>query len=510
MKSENANARKSIGSWLTAIMLAALIFAVAVPINLIASRLDVNVDMTPNRLFDLSDETKTLLGDMKKDVTIYLLFNLEQLTDDETAPREEMALYRLINNYDDYDNVTVVSADPETAEGLETIRNLDLPDSFIFTKGDCLVICDKAVKRVIGTSFFAEGVTTVYFNAENAITSAIKYVTNENIPMVYFTQGHGEKSYEEYYSKLTDNLIKNNYNSKPLDLTTSEEIPADAGLVVAIGPAEDFTKADKEKFDNYFNRGGKVVFMLEPSDAKTEFPNIEDILEEYSLTMNYDKVVETNGDMIVPADEENKSAEVDNVAAYVVNLAEPAIDEKTGEISGTVDFTSALLASSGNDADMGEVRTLMPPSRSFGTVITGKYYQLEMGTLIITNDTAMSHPFGGSKIDVFETQGSALLSAYSIDANRKNSAVIVFGADVVSNERSESLYFSNPLYVFLTILSWACESESDAGVPQKMVTYDLMSFDGQEDADKVIAMMWAYPIIIAALGVIAVWVRRIN
>ncbi|MDR0984231.1 MAG: GldG family protein [Ruminococcus sp.] len=503
MKNENKNVKKSIGSWFTAILLAALIFAVAVPINLIASRVDVNVDMTPNQLFDLSTETKTLLENLEKDVTIYLLFDLEQLPDDDTAPREEMALYRLINNYKDYDRVTVVVADPETAEGLETIRNLDLPESFIFVKGDCLVVCDKAVKRVIGTTMFAEGTTTVYFNAENVISSAIKYVTNENIPMVYFTQGHGEKNYEDYYSKLADNLIKNNYNSKPLDLTSEEEIPADAGLVVIISPTEDFTKADKEKFDKYFDGGGKVVFMLDPNDSSTIFPNIEDILEEYSLAMNYDKVVETDVNQIV-------QSEGGGVEAYIVNLVSPTIDEKTGEIAGTVDFTSALIESSKNDADMEEVYTFMPPSRSFSAVITSKYYQLELGTLIGTNETALSEPFGGNKIDVSEKTGSALLSVYSIDANRKGSALFVFGADVVSNERTESLYFTNPLYVFLTILSWACENDSNVGVPQKMVTYDLMTFAEQKEADKIIALMWAYPILIAALGVIAVWVRRTN
>jgi hypothetical protein len=357
----------------------------------------------------------------------------------------------------------------------------------------------------------------VYFNAENVISSAIKYVTNENIPMVYFTQGHGEKNYEEYYSKLIDNLIKNNYNSKPLDLTTATEIPADAGLVVVVGPTEDFSTENKTHFSEYFDRGGRVVFMLEPSDSKNELTNIEDILEEYSFTMNYDRVVETDGDRIVAVNESEAQDDVtsgntvstDNVAAYVVNLSSPAVDQKTGELSGTVDFTSAIIASSESDADAGQkIETLMPPSRSFGTAITDKYYQLELGTLISTNETTVSEPFGGNKIDVSANNGAALLAAYSIDANRKNSAVIVFGADVVNNERTESPYFMNPMYVFLTILSWACESESNAGVPEKMVTYDLMSFDGQEDADKVIAIMWVYPIVIAALGVIVVWLRR--
>ena len=85
-----------------ALVLALLVLAVAVPVTLIFDRLGINIDMTPNSLYTLTDTTRNYLADLDargEVVDVYFLMKMEELEDD----LEVLALYRTLLAYDAYD-----------------------------------------------------------------------------------------------------------------------------------------------------------------------------------------------------------------------------------------------------------------------------------------------------------------------------------------------------------------------------------------------------------------------
>ena len=59
--------------------------------------------------------------------------------------------------------------------------------------------------------------TTTGFDGEGQITSAIGYVTSENLPIMYTLSGHGEKDLD---SSFKEDIQKANIDIKDLNLLT--------------------------------------------------------------------------------------------------------------------------------------------------------------------------------------------------------------------------------------------------------------------------------------------------
>lgn len=122
------------------------------------------------------------------------------------------------------------------------------------------------------------------------ITKILK-VTREQ-RTVYFTYGHGERSYED--GPRDEDLIRStkryfeveNYLIKQLGLVEGLhlEVPEDADIVVIIGPQEKFKPEELQSLIQYMDRGGRILLFMDP-----EYPDLglDEWLSEYNLEMDY-------------------------------------------------------------------------------------------------------------------------------------------------------------------------------------------------------------------------------
>ena len=94
------------------------------------------------------------------------------------------------------------------------------------------------------------------FDGEGAITSAIDYVTAEELPQLYLLEGHGEA---ELPATFQEQLEKENIQVNPLSLLTVDAVPEDAGCVMIYGPDSDLSQKEVEMLDEYTSGGGKRV-----------------------------------------------------------------------------------------------------------------------------------------------------------------------------------------------------------------------------------------------------------
>jgi ABC-type uncharacterized transport system involved in gliding motility auxiliary subunit len=118
---------------------------------------------------------------------------------------------------------------------------------------------------------------------------------------VYFVQGHGEHdpdaSDRPGYSAVKSSLGSDNYAVEKLVLAQQKDVPADASVLVIAGPRTDFLPNEIEMLKAYLERGGKVLFMLDPP-ARADSPEITSVvalLKDWGIEVGRNVVVDVSG-----------------------------------------------------------------------------------------------------------------------------------------------------------------------------------------------------------------------
>jgi ABC-type uncharacterized transport system involved in gliding motility auxiliary subunit len=145
-----------------------------------------------------------------------------------------------------------------------------------------------------------ERVTT---DSEQDLTNALIKLLNPTDRKVYFLSGHGEKdpsnSDRVGYSAISDALKRDNYQFDKLVLAQTNEIPADATMIVVAGPSTDLLEQEVPVLQEYLaKRSGKLLVMLDPSEnlkQPTPMPRLTGLLKEWGISATESVVVDLSG-----------------------------------------------------------------------------------------------------------------------------------------------------------------------------------------------------------------------
>lgn len=481
----NKNKRFTALAWVLAI----LVLAVAIPLNLIFDRLNLTADMTPNSMYSLTKTTTNYLEELDARgivVDVYFLMEREELDGD----LELLALNRTLDHYDAYNCFNLIDFDPDTDP--EKLKKLNPNNQYNLTSGDFLFVYGDMVKRLPGKLLYTFGtdsddnITNAEFRGENLFTGYMKTVVEGELPMLYFLEGHGEIPLSDM-TKLEANLKNNNYGATPLNLATAYGVPDDCRILVIANPQYDITEDEYKKIYAYTQNGGNLSVLIAPNESKTSYTQIERLLSGYCIGMNYDRVSESDP---------NRHSHTDPYA-QLCDLCTP--NQEAG-----YDLTTELLKAS-------DMPTYMPYSRSFFSFYGDNYTALKIDTLIATQNTAISEPWGGKALDPQTIEGrSFTLAMYAEDSQRYDSKIAVFGsADIIKDEGTSNAYFIMPLNLFLSTITWMYNSDVDMNIASKERTFDSLNINSSAEASTLIAVFVGYPVLIAAAGVF-VWLRRKN
>jgi ABC-type uncharacterized transport system involved in gliding motility auxiliary subunit len=138
-------------------------------------------------------------------------------------------------------------------------------------------------------------------DAEQDITNAIIKVVEGQQKKVYFVQGHGEKdptSADERvgYNTISTALGRDNFLVEKLVLAQQPEVPQDASVVIIAGPTADYLSPEIDALRRYLDRGGKVLFMLDPSEGPNQpTPNLLALASEWGFEVGNNVVVDVSG-----------------------------------------------------------------------------------------------------------------------------------------------------------------------------------------------------------------------
>lgn len=482
---ENTMAKKyTVMAWVFAV----LVILVALPLNLLADKLNLNWDMTPNKLYtsSLSTTTQNLLNSIDNDINIYFLYDMEELNTDYEVGK---VLRNILMKYDEYDNVTLISGNPDESPQLFadfTSKNLEL------SYGDVIVQSGDLYKQISGSDMTVYDYNedtdtyTYYVQAENKISSAIEYVVTGVVPYVYFVQGHGELSPDDCLTSMCDALSIYDYEVDILNVGAEGSIPENTQAIIFAAPQSDITETEKQIINNYLDNGGGIIFLMSPNESDELYPNICEIMQSFGIYMDYDIVYESDPDMYYNDD-------AYTIGAY---LSE----------SENVDWITEAqeLVSQGYYA-------VMPPSRSFYAPDSSTNSNLLAEPLIYSTSTAVGEPYGGNYTEDDRIKNENLiLSAFADDGARNNAKMLVMGnAECITDELMQEQYTIVPASVFLSSIAWMSDSSLELDIDSISQKLDYMQFESKADTNKVLAVIIVVPLVIAGVG-LAVWLRRRN
>jgi len=194
--------------------------------------------------------------------------------------------------------VDVRYIDPDKNPGY--IQNELDPDGLLGVKKYDFVVRSSKRSKVLSTYdiFDITYSSTTYMpqvtglNAEYAFTGAIRYVTSDDIPVIYYTEGHGEDDVAGDYSELVSNLELNGYKVEKINLASVEKIPDDASVILFANPQRDLTSAELDKLYYYMENGGNTVFLFDPIQSNVRLSNFEEFLSRYNLALGYNVIFE--------------------------------------------------------------------------------------------------------------------------------------------------------------------------------------------------------------------------
>jgi ABC-type uncharacterized transport system involved in gliding motility auxiliary subunit len=249
-------------------VLGVAVIAILVIVNFVGFRHHKRFDLTTEKLYTLSDQTRQIVGGLQKDVSI-VHFDKSP----NTALDDQMAEYTSLSRHLKFQNIDPQQK-PEIAEQYGATR-----------MGDVIVVSGARKEHLE-----SGGVPS-----EEDITSAIIKVTQDKLKTVCFVTGHGEKSLsddgENGYTHVDAGLKKENYATKTINLVSENGVASDCSVVVVAGPTQAFFPQEAEMLNKYLAGTGKALILVDPqTDLK-----LGEIFQAWNTNVGDNVVIDASG-----------------------------------------------------------------------------------------------------------------------------------------------------------------------------------------------------------------------
>lgn len=458
----------SLGAYSTGMTAAAV--AVVVAANLLIGEMPASwtaVDLTAQKLYSLTDQTKEFVSNMQEDVTIYVLVNEDN---------QDTTLGQTLQRYDDLSShIKVEYVDPNVNPRFHT----QYTDGAI-NINSLIVVSGKRSKVVNYSSIYESSYdyttgasTTTGYDGEGQITSALDYVLSDDLPKVYLTKGHGEYTLSGTFNTA---LEKENVEYKTVNLMDLDAVPQDAACLIINGPQSDFSADDKDKVISFLEQGGNVVLITSYTDDET--PNLDELLAYMGMSV-------ADG-LVIEQDQDN----------YYRNpyylLPELSADTYTAGLYGKY-YVFAPFAQ--------------------GIVITDEEAQgMAYSTFLSTSPDAFS------KVDIanmqnYEKSGEDISGPFAIGVeavktlDEGQATMVVFGCDQLFTDDANSMVSGANQQLFVNTVSGFADHEVSVSIPVK--SYEVSTLTITQSSAVLIGVVTTVILPVGCLAAgFVIWFRR--
>jgi ABC-type uncharacterized transport system involved in gliding motility auxiliary subunit len=249
-----------------------VVLGILVAINYIGSKQNKRWDLTANKQFSLSDQSRNVVATLDSPMQVQVFAQEPQFPRYQERIKEyEYASSKISTEY----------IDPEKKPSAAKQNNVDRIPTIVF--------------NYKGRS------ERVNADAEQDLTNAIIKVVSGQQRKVYFTQGHGEKdttsSEGAGYNTIATALGRENYAVDKLTIAQQGSVPDDASVVVVAGPKTDFFAPEMEALKKYLDKQGKLLLELDPPDKLDSPPltNLIALAHDWGIQAGNNVVVDVSG-----------------------------------------------------------------------------------------------------------------------------------------------------------------------------------------------------------------------
>ena len=256
-----------------------IVVGIAVAANVLVCALPSSMtqfDISSQQLFTISEQTESIVGGLTDEVTVYWIVQSGQ---------EDTTIDTLLSRYEGLSKeINVVKKDPDVYPTFvqQYTDESTYNNSLVVECGDrSRYISYYDIYEYDTSNYYYTGSYDVSFAGEGALTSAISYVTNEDLPTVYTLTGHGES---ELSTSFSDAVEKQNVTLSELSLLTVEEVPEDADLILIYAPQSDLSEEECDTLSAWLKEGGRLLLITDPEETAGSRTNLEELMAGYGVT----------------------------------------------------------------------------------------------------------------------------------------------------------------------------------------------------------------------------------
>ena len=297
------NQSKTILAGTKAVALTLALFIVLIGLNILVGLLPkrfTSFDLTANKLYTMSDTTKTFLKNLDKDVTVYVLC-------EDSDP--SVIMQPFLDQYGSYPKIHVTIMDPKQhpdfvknyteneLSNFSLIIESDLRHTYIdyydflyYHHSQMGSIPYKQYQELISNEYYvyayqySYGINlldaTMYFDGENILSSAIEYVSVPVIPHAFLLTTHGETAFSGNLATYLDSL---NFETEEVNLKTSApDVLDNCSVLIINNPQTDLSADELSTLLSYVDKGGNILFLTNPGKVN-ELPNFSELALRYGL-----------------------------------------------------------------------------------------------------------------------------------------------------------------------------------------------------------------------------------
>lgn len=458
---------KWLGNTLLTLLLIAVVVAIVVAINVFVEKQNIpDIDLTKEKLYSLSEESKEKVRNVTQDTKI-ILYGMSSYPE----VLDYAKLYNKENSHVEYEELEDATTRPDLQQkyGLGTS----------VTGG--VVIIESGVRNKIISSneFYTYDYTTgeQYNVTEQSLTNAILDVNLEQKPKIYFVTNHAQNA--DYY-QVAKELLKNEANEvEDLDLLIEGKVPEDCNVLILTTLKEDLSEFERDIIISYINNGGNMLIMADPNTENIDLTNFQSILDLYGVSISNSIIYEQNTsnmingytNIIIP--EVNGNSDITKYIASdgrVALLNAGVINYKTNEELEALGITSESLITATSTTTSGESKNVS--GDNIAAVLTKKQsddktskLELCANSLFVSDySVGLNSASSSSKVLAinFYNNRDFIINSISYLTNRKDNVVIrkdtgvaTYTATAKENSIIKTIITAIPVIIILTgIIVW--------------------------------------------------------
>lgn len=465
------------------ILLVVIILAFFIGITVLMQKLDLTpIDLTEDKLFTLTDESKEQVKGIDKDINIYFVGYSE---DDSTLDLAKQ--YTKVNERIKVEAVTATDR-PDLVQkyGIETDS-----EGIIVESGDQY--------KVLASSDLYTYDYTTYESinvAEEKLTAAIKSVAVEELPKVYFLSGYSTFSLTSGMQYLNMYLQNEVNEVNTLDILSEGKVPDDCNTLVIASPEKDFDDVATNAIIDYINKGGNILWLNAAMAQSRELANVNKILAMYGVKpfevgiireTDSSKMVSNSPDLIMPeiqyADATNKL--YDSEGVIFINATK--INTADDDTLDTLNVTKTELIKTSENAYF---RT------NFENSADAAQQGEEQASFLV-----------GAQFDKIISEENE-----ETGESRVESRLIIYGENYFVSDYQLTQTTSTPMVAYrqnkdLVLNSIAYLSDREEDITVRKSTGSITYTATEQENRIILAIITIVPLLIIAVG-IAVWTKR--